>query len=52
MFKNIYADEHRITQILINFLSNAFKLTPEYGDIRVELVITEDEVINENQNNH
>ena len=46
MFKNIYGDENRINRILLNFLSNAFKLTPSYGNIEVELRITEDVISN------
>jgi signal transduction histidine kinase len=31
-----------MSQILLNFLSNAFKLTPKSGDIEVELKIIDD----------
>ena len=41
LFKNIYGDEHRIGQLLINFLSNAFKMTPVGGSIKVELIVTD-----------
>ena len=42
LFRNILGDENRMTQILLNFLSNAFKLTPKNGDIEVELKIIDD----------
>ena len=38
-FKNVYGDEHRITQLLVNFLSNAFKMTPVDGSIKVEVIV-------------
>jgi len=34
--KNINADEGRYMQILLNFLSNSFKFTPQNGSISVE----------------
>lgn len=36
-FKNIYGDQARYTQIFYNFLSNAFKFTPENGTISIEI---------------
>jgi signal transduction histidine kinase len=36
-FKNIYGDEGRYTQIFLNFLSNAFKFTPDNGKISIEI---------------
>jgi signal transduction histidine kinase len=36
-FKNLFGDETRFTQIFLNFLSNAFKFTPNNGDISVEI---------------
>ena len=50
MFKNIYGDENRINQILLNFLSNAFKLTPKNGNIEVELKVTKDRIVNQKEN--
>ena len=38
-FKNIYGDQNRIIQLLLNFLSNAFKMTPRSGSIKVELKV-------------
>jgi signal transduction histidine kinase len=32
-FQQIYGDEVRFLQIFLNFLSNAFKFTPDFGDI-------------------
>lgn len=34
-FRNIVGDEARFTQIFLNFLSNAFKFTPEGGNIKI-----------------
>lgn len=36
-FKQIYGDQGRFTQIFLNFLSNAFKFTPNQGNISVEI---------------
>jgi signal transduction histidine kinase len=36
-FKNVYSDEARYTQIFLNFLSNAFKFTPDNGKISIEI---------------
>ena len=36
-FKNLFGDETRFTQIFLNFLSNAFKFTPDEGKISVEI---------------
>ena len=35
--KNLYGDQERYTQIMLNFLSNAFKFTPEKGKIEVQI---------------
>ena len=43
-FKNVYGDEHRITQLLINFLSNAFKMTPNGGSIKVEVIAIDGDI--------
>ena len=42
-FEKIYGDENRISQILINFLSYSFKLTPACGNIQIELKVINDE---------
>lgn len=36
-FINLFGDEIRFTQIFLNFLSNAFKFTPNNGTIEVEI---------------
>ena len=36
-FINIKGDEGRYTQIFLNFLSNAFKFTPNHGSISIEI---------------
>ena len=42
-FNNLFGDETRFTQIFLNFLSNAFKFTPQKGNISVEIKPIEDE---------
>lgn len=42
-FNNLFGDETRFTQIFLNFLSNAFKFTPQKGSISVEIKPIEDE---------
>ena len=34
---NVNGDEARISQIILNFLSNAFKFTPSSGKISIEI---------------
>ncbi|SDB69472.1 hybrid sensor histidine kinase/response regulator [Butyrivibrio sp. INlla16] len=41
--ENVYCDGVRINQVLLNFLSNAVKFTPEGGDISVSLYQEESE---------
>jgi signal transduction histidine kinase len=36
-FENIFGDEKRYEQILLNFLSNALKFTPSEGKVDVVL---------------
>lgn len=38
--KVIFADEDRIVQVLVNFLSNAIKYSPTGGEIRIESIET------------
>ena len=42
-FKNFFGDETRFTQIFLNFLSNAFKFTPNNGDISIEIKTTSEQ---------
>jgi signal transduction histidine kinase len=37
----IYADKARFLQIMLNFLSNAIKFTPEGGSVNIETVVKE-----------
>ena len=41
-FNNLFGDETRFTQIFLNFLSNAFKFTPNEGNISVEIKAIDD----------
>ncbi len=46
MPKEINADERKLMQIIINLLSNAFKFTPDGGEVTLEASITlENEII-------
>jgi PAS domain S-box-containing protein len=40
--KEMKADAIRIKQIMLNFLSNALKFTPEHGSIRVQILFDQD----------
>ncbi len=44
-FKHIWFDPDKIDKIIFNLLSNAFKFTPEYGEI--ELIIEEEDGIDQ-----
>ncbi|MBR0598748.1 sensor histidine kinase [Sinanaerobacter chloroacetimidivorans] len=43
--QEIYADRDRISQVLINLVSNAVKYTPDGGDIKITISQTEDAAI-------
>jgi len=36
---NLYGDQSRYLQILLNFLSNSIKFTPKEGKVVVEVVV-------------
>ena len=38
-FANLFADERRFTQVIVNFLSNSIKFTPQGGHVEVSLNI-------------
>jgi len=38
--KNLFCDEQRLIQVIINLLNNAVKFTPETGDIRIHAGLT------------
>ena len=37
----IYTDKARFLQIMLNFMSNAIKFTPEGGNVSIETVVKE-----------
>jgi signal transduction histidine kinase len=37
----VYGDKSRFLQIMLNFLSNAFKFTPEGGKVEITTVVKE-----------
>ncbi|MDR0974886.1 MAG: response regulator [Ruminococcus sp.] len=41
--RTVFADELRISQIVVNLLSNAVKFTPEGGEIRLDADVNEDD---------
>jgi signal transduction histidine kinase len=43
--KRIYGDSHRYLQILLNFLSNAVKFTPEKGQITVQTILKDKQLV-------
>lgn len=49
-FKSIYGDQHRYLQILLNFMSNAVKFTPENGTITVHTVLIAKQLAANNNN--
>ena len=48
---SIYGDERRYLQILLNFLSNALKFTPEQGTVTVRVVVLDVQNIFDNSTN-
>lgn len=48
---NILVDKDRITQVVVNLISNAIKYTPDNGKITIQLSQTENEVILNVQDN-
>jgi K+-sensing histidine kinase KdpD len=43
--KRIYGDSHRYLQILLNFMSNAVKFTPEKGRITIKTILKEKQLV-------
>ena len=41
----IYGDPHRYLQILLNFVSNAVKFTPEGGSITIQTVLKDKQAV-------
>ena len=51
MFYQIYGDKNRYTQILLNFLSNGINYTDKGGNIQVNLVLMEEQIIKSKPDN-
>ena len=43
--KRIYGDSHRYLQILLNFMSNAVKFTPEKGRITIQTILKDKQLV-------
>lgn len=40
--ENVFAEKDKISQVIINLISNALKYTPQYGDVEIRVRGTED----------
>jgi len=40
-FRQLFSDEQRYSQLVLNFLSNAIKFTPRGGQVSVHLIVLE-----------